>query len=44
MAKKYNLLNKAIFTGGFTLDNLISFLSIYFLIITKRNKEGTIYI
>lgn len=44
MGKKYKLLNKAIFTGGFTRSNLVSFLSIYFLTITKRNKSKTRYI
>lgn len=39
--KQYKLLNKAIFCTGFTLDNIKSFLSIYFLIITKKNKANT---
>ena len=44
MGKKYKLLNKAIFTGGFSPSNILSFFSIYFLIITKRNKSKTRYI
>jgi len=42
--KKFKLLNQAIFSDGFSIHNLISFFSIYFLIFTKKNKSNTIYI
>ncbi|MFV0223719.1 glycosyltransferase family 2 protein [Empedobacter falsenii] len=42
--KKYKLINKALFFTGFTINNIKSFLSVYFFIITKRNLSRTKFI